>query len=101
VFAAGVLRDGVGRAATSAARCCLSHGLLLIFSAPIWLIAGLTGTITLAVGNDRETKDPEQFKALSQYARFPQGMVKRLARCPDHPGAAEPAVVPSGGVLQL
>jgi hypothetical protein len=92
--AAGVW-TGIGTAST------LSHGFLLILTAPLWLAAGLTSTITMATGNDRESRDPAQFKRLAQYARFPQGMVKRLANCPDHPGGAEPAEQAPRGTLQL
>ena len=50
----------------------ISHGVLLVVSAPVWLIAGI-GSAAGAEGRGVETS---AFDAglLSQYARFPQGM---------------------------
>jgi hypothetical protein len=49
----------------------LSHGFVLILSAPVWGIAGLNATASASKAPRVESTDPS---LLRMYARFPQGL---------------------------
>lgn len=84
----------------------LSHGVWLVFSAPVWI---LTTTIT-SVGHSRTARElyvPGDWQALAKWARFPQGLPPGLTATdllhgrpfpplpPLPPGAASPPPPPS------
>jgi hypothetical protein len=70
----------------------LSHGFLLVLSAPIWLITGMTSTVFLANDNDAESAPAGP---LWQYARFPQGLPASMHKCPIHPPPQPEAAPPT------
>jgi hypothetical protein len=72
----------------------LSHGVWLIFSAPIWFITGIAATATLASDNDAEAP-PASPRPLWQYARFPQGLPASMHNCPVHPPPKPPEPPPA------
>ena len=57
----------------------VTHGVFLIFSAPIWMAVGIGTSLDEGLSNDIEV-GPDGLDALSQYARFPQGMSSELLR---------------------
>jgi hypothetical protein len=74
---------GFGTAST------LSHGFFLLISAPVWLITGITASVSAARANT-VVFEPHQLDLLQQYARFPQGM----------PPATTPEAAPPDGPEQ-
>jgi hypothetical protein len=50
-----------------------SHGFYLVFSAPIWVAAGVSTSIYASSSNDVDVPNPELGR-LNQFARFPQGL---------------------------
>ena len=71
-----VLDSGVAMAATWSAIgtvSTLSHGILLVFSAPVWAASGIGSSVYEGNANDIEVPR-DRLDVLSQYARFPQGM---------------------------
>ncbi len=57
----------------------VSHGVILIFSAPVWLLAGLGSTASQS--HMPELVYPKvKWEQLSTYARFPQGLPPGLDR---------------------
>ena len=72
---------GLGTAST------LSHGYFLVFSAPIWLLTGITSSVSASKANT-VVLEPQELDLLRQYARFPQGMpVTAPAPSPTEPPA--------------
>lgn len=72
---------GVGTAST------LTHGWFLVLSAPIWLITGITSTVSASKEGTVVLEQPD-LDLLRQYARFPQGMpVTAPAPSPTEPPA--------------
>jgi hypothetical protein len=69
----------------------LSHGMFLIFTAPVWLAVGIPSSVSLADRNDFDLHRSEA-PMLFQYARFPQGLPARWPIAKVDPGA--PAVCP-------
>jgi hypothetical protein len=59
----------------------LSHGVILIFSAPVWVGTGIATSLAAASGNDL-TVSREDFPRLVQYARFPAGLPEHWSRIP-------------------
>lgn len=57
----------------------LSHGFWLIFSAPIWLLAGIPVSVDEILAS-RETAQSGSFELLYQFARFPQGPTPSMRR---------------------
>jgi hypothetical protein len=51
----------------------VTHGALMVITAPTWLIAGIANSVSASKTNDIRLSDPEN-KYLYQYARFPQGL---------------------------
>ena len=72
----------------------LTHGLLLIFSAPIWFAVGGGTVNAAAVSNDEEVALLDLDK-LHQFARYPQGMPADRRNCPCHPAQLAPPSVPA------
>ena len=56
-----------------------SHGLVLIFSAPIWILSGTAATASQSRA-PRTTFTPATWERARAYARFPQGMPEGLDR---------------------
>lgn len=54
----------------------LSHGVFLIFSAPVWAGAGIATGLDEGLSNDLQV-ERSSLDALPQYSRFPQGMPPR------------------------
>lgn len=52
----------------------LTHGFIAIYSLPIWLITGLSETISAEGRSQVQVEDQRDFPKLFQYARFPQGL---------------------------
>jgi hypothetical protein len=50
-----------------------SHGYFLVFSAPAWLITGISTTAVSAKGTTNVPANAGEIPALWQFARFPQG----------------------------
>ena len=69
-------------AATSA-----SHGLLLVFTAPLWLAIG-TPSAVLEAASGRADATPDRFEALAPFARYPQGPPDALMRTAARPDTA-------------
>lgn len=69
----------------------ISHGFLLLFSAPVWLIGGSMATASESNHTQEKYLYPKQkapigtIKAFAKYARFPQGLPKNLNRKLLHP----------------
>jgi hypothetical protein len=61
----------------------ISHGFLLVITAPVWLATGISVTAGAAATNDLEIRD-DRLGPLYQFARFPQGLP------PTWPGARVP-----------
>ncbi len=57
----------------------VSHGVVLIISAPVWIISG-----SIAAGSQSKTAHeyavPSEWLALAKYARFPQGLPPGIDR---------------------
>ena len=53
----------------------LSHGIILIFTAPVWIVGGVSSTVAAAVDSDQSAivKAGYQTK-IWQFVRFPQGI---------------------------
>lgn len=62
----------------------ITHGLLLVFSAPVWLIAG-TATSFAETGTGLADARGGGLDNLDQYARFPQGPPPALTGVPAPP----------------
>lgn len=80
---------GVGGLTTIGTLSTISHGMLLVFSAPIWLITGISTAVAESSGNDADASDHTLLNYLRTYARYPQGMPRKAAATPP------PASVPS------
>jgi hypothetical protein len=81
----------------------LSHGVFLIFTAPVWLAVGIPSSVSLADRNDFDLHGSEA-PMLFQYARFPQGLpagwrISKVdpgapATCPKDARVSEPVPAP-------
>ncbi len=69
-----------------------SHGLMLAFTAPLWLLVGIPASV-LETASGRADVEPRDFDRLHEYARFPQGPPPMLTGEPaaPEPAAPEPA----------
>ncbi len=80
----------------------ITHGWMLIFTAPVWLIAGISTSVAESASGYGNAEGPG-LDALYQFARFPQGPPPMLTGvpipAPAPPYAPQP--VPSGAPPQL
>jgi hypothetical protein len=70
----------------------LSHGYILVFSAPVWLLGGLAAATTESSATQRVFPKDATLESLARYSRFPQGLpdgvdLSMLKRKPTKPGA--------------
>jgi hypothetical protein len=79
----------------------LSHGLVLLLSAPVWLITtGTAGAIESSAGTvtyraARGSLTAEAFAGLRKYARFPQGLPEGFTLQPPSPPPLAPPPAPA------
>jgi hypothetical protein len=88
----GAVATGVGTVST------ISHGILLVLSAPAWAVLG-TAAAVAASAAQRAEFSRASINLLRDYARFPQGVPPAFAECPVHlrkPPEPGPADVPPG-----
>lgn len=78
---------GVGGLTTLGTLSTISHGVLLVFTAPIWLITGISTAVAESSGNDAEASGDALLDYLRTYARYPQGMPREAAATPPPPSA--------------
>jgi len=84
---------GLGTASTA------SQGWYSLVMGPLWLLAGITSSLTSALGNDVDIP-PERIDRLAQFARYPAGMPApwgplRPRPQPSPPPASRPATRPT------
>lgn len=51
----------------------LSHGVFFVFTGPVWLLAGVSATVSAATSNDLKVGKQQNMVQLYQFARYPQG----------------------------
>jgi hypothetical protein len=54
-----------------------SHGGFLVLSLPVWLVTGISSSVSASSSNDADG-EPKDFNKLFHFARFPQGMPEHL-----------------------
>ena len=52
----------------------ISHGIFLVFSAPVWLVTGLSATANAEATDDLTVQSARELDQLTQFSRFPQGL---------------------------
>lgn len=52
----------------------ISHGVFLLFSAPVWLVTGLSATANAEATDDLTVQSARELDQLTQFSRFPQGL---------------------------
>jgi len=67
----------------------LSHGMLLVLSAPVWLVSGISASASTHA-NDDAAFEPQHFDLLAEFARYPQGPPPFLLRLLGTPEEAPP-----------
>lgn len=74
----GGVTTGVGTAST------ISHGFLLILTAPAWVVLGSAASVAASAAQRAEFSRAS-LHLVRDYARFPQGVPPAFAQCPQHP----------------
>lgn len=78
----------------------ISHGVLLIITAPMWLISGISATAEESAASTAVAEGDTMIDRLAQYARWPQGLLgatgaARTSPAPPTAGTPAPHATPS------
>jgi hypothetical protein len=72
----GILAEWTGAGVAS----CLSHGIGLVFSVPVWILGGTLSAVARSHEPIIEINTDEDWEAARKFARFPMGLPPNLDR---------------------
>ena len=78
----------------------VSHGFLAIFTAPLWLVAGIPTAAQMGADNTASFKGTG-YETLWQFARFPQGLPPGWSTCAKHREASPPPAAAAAGLTPI